>query len=628
MSDPPVKGRRAADRRRERSEDDQGPAPPVESTLPGQKSPGVMEDGGEGDATATRIPAEQRRNKTSVTALTSVGTAAKDIMRQDPLEATKVRQLDLRPALPAGRLICLEGKDVGKSFELTHSQMTVGRSQDAHIRVNDNAVNRFAFEIVYDPETAQFTFNSMANEPAPLLNGEEAAGQRELSDGDVVEVGETTLRFVRVSGAAPVEREQPKPKEATVVKAVPEEPGLVERTRVMILRARDNARVMKRLLGGLVVLAVLLAVGGVFGWQAYQRASREAALNDPKGSYQTLLRQARAQRDSRRWNELADTARAVEAQAADRDDGPRLKEEARAEQQAERNLALGRMSHANGQHDAARSALRLIPDTSVYKADRDETLERVNEIGRNASLAVIRELLSQGRYKEAAEKAEQHLSTYAGDSEVTALRGQAVRNQLARESQGSGSWQATRQKALQALEVSDFTQALLLVQAATETSDKALASTFLNRLKSMLADWKTGRDLLSRKDARAVEPLQRAKAAEAELSGGKGALSRDIAKALADALYLQGVELLQKNRDCDARVSFERANLERGSDPKVVDKLSRLAQKGREILDRAEAARSRGDKAEATRLARDAACRLPKGQEDRARADKLAGGKG
>jgi len=304
-------------------------------------------------------------------------------------------------------------------------------------------------------------------------------------DGDVIEVGETTLRFVRLEGAPPQQREVPKPKDPTLIKAVPEGPGLVERTRVMIVRARENARTMKRLLGVMVVLVIAGAVGGVFGWQAWQRASREASLNDPNGSYQTLLKQARAQRDSRRWNELTDTARAVAALASDRDDGARLAEEARSEQQAERNLALGRMSHANGQHDAARSALRLIPDTSVYKGERDSLLEKVNEVGRNGSVAAIRELMAAGRYKEAAEKCEQHLMTYPGDGEVTAIRGQAVRNQQARDSMGSGSWQATRQKAVQALEVSDFTQAESLVQAATETSDRGLATPFLARLKSL-----------------------------------------------------------------------------------------------------------------------------------------------
>ena len=112
------------------------------------------------------------------------------------------------------------------------------------------------------------------------------------------------------------------------------------------------------------------------------------------------------------------------------------------------------------------------------------------------------------------------------------------------------------------------------------------------------------------------------------LEGGKTALTRDIAKAYADALYLTGLDFMQKNRECEARASFEHANQERASDPKITEKLSRLAQKGRELLDRAEAARSRGDKAEAARLGKDAACRLPKGDEDRTRADKLAGGKG
>ena len=112
------------------------------------------------------------------------------------------------------------------------------------------------------------------------------------------------------------------------------------------------------------------------------------------------------------------------------------------------------------------------------EGERDALLEKVNDVGRTASLAAIRQLMAQGRFREAADAAEHHLSIYRGDTEITALRGQAVRSELARESQGSGSWQGTRQKVLQALEVSDFSHALLLVEEAQGTSDKALATQY------------------------------------------------------------------------------------------------------------------------------------------------------
>jgi hypothetical protein len=624
-----VKGRRAADRRRERQAEDGGEEGGVESTHPGRSVPGP-EDFDDSGPTAASTSGKKtaRPSKTSITSVTNVGAAAKEVMREAPLEPTKVRALALGPSLAAGRLIVLEGRDVGKSFDLTYDVMVVGRAHEAHIKLVDPAVNRLAFEIRHDEDRGAFLLVALHKDPPPLLNGEEAGGSdRELSDGDVIEVAETSMRFVRMEGPAPGPREVPKPKDPTLVVPV-KEATIIERTRQAVVRAAKGAATARRVIGLLVVLVVGLAVGGTLAWQAYSKASHEAALNDPNGAYQTLLKSAVAQRDSRRWGELVDTSKAVDALAPERGDGARLAEEARAEGQAERNLALGRMHFANNNHDAARSALRLIPETSVYKVERDTLLERVVEVGRSSSTAAIRELLAAGRYKEAMERAEQHMMNYPGDSEVNGLRSQAMRSQGAREAAGSGSWQSTRQKALQALDVSDFTQAISIVEPALQTGDRALASSFLERLRSLQGEWKRGRDLLSRKDAKAVAPLQKAKALEKDLSDGQGALGRDIARALADAHYLHGIDLLGAGKDCDARAAFDRANAERGSDPKVTDKLMRIAQKGREILGRADAARARGDKGEAARLGRDAACRLPKGDEDRARADKLAQGKG
>ncbi|MBI5497022.1 MAG: hypothetical protein HY904_18555 [Deltaproteobacteria bacterium] len=628
MSGGTVKGRRAADRRRERESDDEGESLLAESTMPGRQVPGPDPSGfDDGGGTATRGP-DDRKSKTSMTSLTNVGQAAKQAMKQDPLEQTAVRPIHEGPLPLSGRLICLEGKDVGKTFDLTHDVMVIGRGAEAHLKLTDPGVSRVAFEIRFDAGELAYRYKPVTVEPCPHINGEEAAGERVLDDGDVLETGETTLRFIRQDGPAPIPRETPKPREPSLVMQLDQGPGIVERTRAALVRARENARVFKRLLGVLVVVVLALLVGGVFGFQAWQRARREASLNDPAGAYQTLLKQARQYRESRRWPDLADTALAVDALAADRGDGARLAEEARAEQQAERNLALGRMNYSNGNQDAARSALRLIPDGSVYRADRDQLLERVNEVGRTASVAGIRKLLELGRYEEVAERCDQHLLIYPGDAEVAALRAHAVRSQLAREAQGSGAWQATRHKALQSLEVSDFSGAILIVERALDTPDRALAQSFLGRLKSLQAEWKAGREKLSRKDARAVEPLSRAKALEAELGGGKTPLSQDIARALGDAHYLAGVDLLQKNRDCDARAAFDRALSERPGDTKVVDKLNRLANKGRELLGKAEAARVAGSKGEAARLGREAACRLPRGEEDRARAEKLAGGRG
>lgn len=625
MGDQSAKGRRAADRRREQQGTIvDGQAEVVEeSTTPGGRGRG--KDSPTAD-TATNLPAVSGPH--SRTNLTSVGSAAHEIMRQgEPVEATKVRHAIQETQLPGGRLICLEGKDIGKSWDVTHDVMLAGRAHEAQIKLSDNAISRQHFELRYQPDTNRYFFHPLVTDPPPLLNGEEAAGSpRELNDGDVLEVGETTIRFVRVDGPPPEITQQ---QEASLpAAAVPTGPSFAERTRLVLVRARGNASLMKKAVGLAVLAAVLLVVGSVFAVRWYSGYAREAALSAPDGAYQKLLRQAREQRESRRWKDMLDTAKSLTALAPERSDGARLAEEARAEQLAERNLNLGRMNFTNGNHDAARSALRLIPDPSVYRGERDQLLEKVNLVGRNKSLAHIKELLAQGRYEEAAEAAEQHLLIYPGDTEVSSLRAKAMRGQLAHQASGSSAWQARRQRALQALDVGDFTQAIAMGQGGFGTSDNAMARSFVKKLTELESQWREGKRRVRRKDAGAAKPLARAKDLNRDIAGSNNSLAKDISKALADAYFLAGINAMQAGNECGARGHFERADAERPADTKVLDKLSRLAAKGRHMLGKAEAAKARGDGAAARRFGKEAACRLKKGDADHARAEKLAAGKG
>ena len=141
MSDTNAKGRRAADRRRQRQGDDEEELP-KEHTRPGVSFPEEVLADDEVEVTDRdrKVPPPRERPRTSVTSVTSVtkvGDAAKEAMQESPLEPTAVKPLSLGPALQAGRLICLEGKDVGKSFDLTQedNELTLAQFlQQAHIQ--------------------------------------------------------------------------------------------------------------------------------------------------------------------------------------------------------------------------------------------------------------------------------------------------------------------------------------------------------------------------------------------------------------------------------------------------------------------------------------------------------------
>jgi hypothetical protein len=624
MSETQGKGRRAADRRRERQASD-GPETKEPTTAGGASEGAPLEPEVTAGVDGTRKKRKRKDRVTSITSVTNVGSAAEAMLKEPLPERTKVRQLAVGPAQEAGRLICLEGKDVGKSFDLTHDVMVVGRSKDAQVQLSDPGISRAHFEVRYNIDNAQFYFIPSVTDPAPQLNGEDAAGgPRELVDGDVIEVGETALRFVRMEGAPPLSRETPPPPQALPPQPIP---SLMERSTRLITRIRQQPRSNGRYIAAFFGAFVFLLAAGVWGAKSWRNAARESVLGDPAGSYQQLLKQANTLRESRRWDELGDTAKAATALAPERDDGTRLAQEAADEKLAERNLNLGRMYFEGQKYGEASGVLRLIGDSSVYRPERDGLLDKTHEVGRTASLAVIRRLLAEGRLQEAGESAEQHLSSYRDDPEGAALRSETVRRTAAREALGSARWQELRVRALASMETGDLVGALLHAEQG-RSSDPAIAGAFVGKLKTLQQSYQEGKSLLDRKSPHAVAALTRAREAEEDLTGGQTAFSRDLTRALADAWYLSAVNHMAHERDCEGRTELERAAQLNGADSKTRNQLGKLTARAMELLTQAEAARAKGNHASAQRLATQAACRLSKDDSARPRAEKLSGRKG
>lgn len=619
MSEQEGKGRRAADRRRDKLAElaDEGPVERTDQVTPPRKEPtrsAVKAKPGK--------PAEER-SQTGVSRVASVGDAANEVLKPTPLEPTAVRHADEGPPLVGGRLICLEGKDIGKSFDITHEVMLVGRGADAHIKLTDPAVSRGQFEIRYDRQTGQFFFRPLIKDPPPHLNGEEAAGSdRELMDGDVIDVGESTIRFVRVDGPEPKAREAPK----VEVPVVPAPPPLNERTFTRLRAVRHRVWASRTVTAVAALVLGVVLVAGFFGVRWGMRTAAEARLNDPQGAYQKLLEHTRTLVEGRRWAELADAARSLQALAPEREDHARLTRAAAEEQLAERNLNLARMNLTAGRFDQARAALKLIPDSSVYKNDRDQMLERTQEHGRASSVAEIKRLMDTGKYQDALQRSDQHLLAYPDDPEVKSLRALATRQAAVRESSGGPAWQAARMRALAALDAGDVGGAAVICDQAAVGADAPLASKMARQLRALQQQWAAAKGFLARKSAKAVKPLVEARELENAIAGGRSAMAKDISRALADALYLGGVDALGAGKECEARSLFERAAQERPGDNKIMDKLSMLASRGRTRLDKAEAARAEGEHAKAVKLAREAVCMLPKGDDARARAERMAAG--
>jgi len=91
-----------------------------------------------------------------------------------------------------GVLTILEGAGKGTSKPLTSALMIVGRSKNADLMVDDPLVSRRHLEIRVESD-AVFVENKSTQ--GSMLNGKPLAGIVSLNPGDVIEVGNTKMRF-------------------------------------------------------------------------------------------------------------------------------------------------------------------------------------------------------------------------------------------------------------------------------------------------------------------------------------------------------------------------------------------------------------------------------------------------
>jgi pSer/pThr/pTyr-binding forkhead associated (FHA) protein len=147
----------------------------------------------------SRAPDAQRRDSRRL-----MGTAfvAKELLSSGdvPIENTR-----------AASFTCVTGLDVGRVFAVAFDENSLGRADDANIRIRDRAVSR---------QHAVVTRHGRHLGIAPLgamngvyLNGKAISKETLLKSGDVIEVGQTVLRYDAAESA---------PEEKTVLEMTPE----------------------------------------------------------------------------------------------------------------------------------------------------------------------------------------------------------------------------------------------------------------------------------------------------------------------------------------------------------------------------------------------------------------------
>ena len=95
----------------------------------------------------------------------------------------------------AGWLVCQEGENKGRSYEIHVGKNFVGRSMTNDIHINDKMVSREQhFTVVYEPLNIEFYV--MQGNGITYYNGEILCDAESLKEGDIIRAGSSEYIFV------------------------------------------------------------------------------------------------------------------------------------------------------------------------------------------------------------------------------------------------------------------------------------------------------------------------------------------------------------------------------------------------------------------------------------------------
>jgi two-component system cell cycle response regulator len=91
-------------------------------------------------------------------------------------------------------LTCMSGEQVGRRILLADDHITLGRSPDATIMLQDTHVSRLHLNIQYDAASGGYRIQDLGSSNGTLLNDTRVT-EAMLRDGDKIIIGRTMLRF-------------------------------------------------------------------------------------------------------------------------------------------------------------------------------------------------------------------------------------------------------------------------------------------------------------------------------------------------------------------------------------------------------------------------------------------------
>ncbi len=152
-----------------------------------------------GRAASEEPPAPAGRKRRTKTRLLGFDTSSNEVVDlfREPTSSAPV-EAPQRTRFPVGWVLVVEGPGRGECFALVTGLSQIGRGDDQAVQLDfgDAAISRTNHAaIVYDVEERSFLLGQGGKSNVVRLNGRPVISNEAMADGDLIRMGETTLRL-------------------------------------------------------------------------------------------------------------------------------------------------------------------------------------------------------------------------------------------------------------------------------------------------------------------------------------------------------------------------------------------------------------------------------------------------
>lgn len=519
-------------------------------------------------------------------------------------------KVEAEEAPPKGcRLIIVAGPDLGMEWAFKTPEVVMGRDEECDLMMSDIAVSRRHAKISLEGD--HFFLSDLGSGNGTYLNGARVE-REELSPGDEITVGERTLRFVELNEAPPTAAAHPVaeglpaepvvgdpsydddgfeplgggasqvdadvasqvgPSVGTSAKASSPPPAAVPKPGAALKKAVT--------IGGAIAAVVIIAVGGLFGYDRYKSGQDEAMAME-RASRELL--QGIALASAKRCGDANVLFARVLEVRPEYEVALRYQKHCKAELALWTELETARLLATEGKYDEALEVLDKIPAQSTYGPDASAKRIRWQKILAERTVMRGVKALENGDFDTAEAIADGILEQYPGLSSALRLK-QAVADARA----GAKPKPVVRTKPkippilMRAIALYKNAQIGAAIDAA-EAAGGERADPYVKKMKKMKKMLADAREAHRRKAA--AEMLRIAPAAlsiDKQIAHGEGKVRKRLESYYADGLYLKGIEAFQSGNDVKAFKYLSRALETKPGHRLAQTRLSELDGKARQI---------------------------------------------